>query len=197
MPKCSPEYMALVKTRTGLTPDKPWSSKFGINLPNVQEYEEWRVRAIELVEAVNEKVNFLADVKRARNDTESNERFLQWKAVVNEMQSLRNRVDALGNPAEASAESLLDLDMFWTSDTDEAIKISVDAVCLMEIVDAQLRELGAEPPPGVGSISPGGKPSSGGSVVGTLVALAVAGGVIYGVVRLSRGAAEAPAVEGV
>lgn len=182
MAKCSKKYLDLVRTRTGLTPEKPWTSILGINLPSMFEYEEWKSLAEELTEAAHRQFVYLGDLEARTSDGTHHP---HWNRLLGESQIVQQQTEALPSALLSAFDPT---EMSWKEDVEQAITASVDAACLLEKVDEAIDSYGVPvPSPGVTPKAPAQKPDRDGiGVLGMIGVLALAGAGVYGVIRYTR-----------
>lgn len=179
MPKCSKKYMALVVTRTGLTPEKPWTSILGINLPSVFEYEEWQLLAEELANEAWRHYVVLGDTETRAS---GGGHYPHWNRLREEANTMWAQFEELPKGPLVSFDIT---SISFKDDVEAAIKASVDAVCFMEKVDSAIVEYGVPvPEAGVTPKPPGKEPSREGiGLLGTVGVIAIAGAAVWGVVK--------------
>lgn len=187
MATCSPEYLALVRTRGGLTPEKPWSVFLGVDQPSSSEYSEWRALAVELSAEAHRRFAMLGDVELRLNETDPTHGFEQWNRYVKQIgegqpNSLPTRVDEL----PTSLVAVLDpTEMDLIPMTDRAIGLAVESACMLEELDRAIEGYGVTPP--ANGVSPKrASDSSGPGVLATIGFLTITGAAIGGAVWLSR-----------
>lgn len=176
----SKEYMALVKTSSGLTPERPYG-KLGVASPGA--YAEWRALAVDLSQRADERLTKLGDVEASRIAARTQTKFVKYnefglgaQGLVGDAHDLPTAFENVGPETLASAIS-------------SASRLAVDAAGLIEQIDYSMIYYGTQPPSlkmGLGA----DRPTNGGlGVLGTLGVFVVIGlatiGTIY-VVKRSR-----------
>ncbi len=164
---CSKKYRDLVVTTDGDTPENP----YGL-YPTPFDYEDWRALASRLL--IRTKVH-LDRLKDAEKNTEQT---VAYNGFVEEYNGLVERYEALPDPFFGT---------FHESDTRQSIglatTLSVDAVCLMEVVDKSLAAVGMKVPGEHAPVKPNTPPGETGTKLGLVL---LAGGVAYLLWRSSK-----------
>jgi hypothetical protein len=152
---CSADYMALVRTVSGLTPEDPYSvtSFLGVkfDVPNPGAYSEWRTLSIVISGKMYDHFVALGEVETARVQKGQQVGFPQWNAHVEEVNRIYNAALALPDSLEAIADT-----KWWSDHISDAEQISIDAACEMERLDYAMLEYKVTPP---------GLPKIGGAIV--------------------------------
>jgi len=180
---CSPEYLALVVTRSGHTPKEPFDSVLGMEIPpTLGVYGEWKDLAVELAEEMHNHLVALGDVETAKGT------YPKWNSFVEESNRIRAEADDLGSQFTEFFKELADGEFVLTGPIERAIRVSTEAVCLMEQIDEAIADYG-ETPPGIAAFhekkeTKKDKPSLG--FLGTVGILAITAGVAGGIYYLSR-----------
>lgn len=198
MAECSKEYLALVKTVSGLTPDNPYAvqSFLGVkfDVPNPGAYSEWRQLARVMATKMYDHFVALGEVETTRVQKGEQTGFPQWNAHVDEVNRIYNEAHALPDSFEAIADT-----KWWSDHIAEAEQVAIEAACEMERLDYAMLDYHVAPP-GLPTI-PGAKPPSPGMgfldtamVVGVVGVVGVA---VFYAIRASRksDAIAAPAQE--
>jgi len=184
---CSADYMALVRTVSGLTPENPYAttSFLGVkfDVPNPSAYSEWRTLVIVIAGKMYDHFVALGEVETARVQKGQQVGFPQWNAHVEEVNRIYNAAHALPDSLEAIVDT-----KWWSDHISEAEQIAIDAACEMEALDYAMLEYKVTPP---------GLPTIGGAIVprnpmGILEKVAIVGGValvgvgVFYAIRASR-----------
>lgn len=191
---CSADYMALVRTVSGLTPENPYTTEsfFGIKLEiaNPQAYGEWRQLARVLSEKTYERLVQLGEVETSKIQKGSQTGYPQWNAHVEEVNRLYNEAHELPDGFGAAVDT-----KWWSENIAGAEQVAIDSACELERLDYAILEYGVSPPglPAVGGAKPQpGKMGILGTAL-TLVGVAAAGVAVVYVIRASRKSTPAPA----
>jgi hypothetical protein len=183
--------MDLVVTQSGLTPEKPWRSLLGISTPSPLEYDEWKVKADDLVSAARKQFYYLGDVE---SRTSKGTHHPHWNALIDEFNEIQARAEELPGLIGLLFDPT-DPGLSHKNEVNDAVAVAVDAACFIEKVDLAIDAYGIEvPKPGVTPTAPALPPDKEGiGVLGFIGALTIAGGVLYGVVKYTQKDRAAPA----
>lgn len=189
MARCGKKYMSMVVTQSGLTPEKPWRSFLGINTPSIFEYDEWKVLALELSAAAHKQFRYLGEIEARVSDGAHHP---HWNRLLEESNSIQERAGELPDLIGLHFDPT-DPGLSHKNEVNDAVSVAVDSVCFLEKVDLAIDAYGVEvPTPGVTPKSPPEKTDREGmGFLGTVGVLAIAGGVVYGVVKYTNREEEA------
>lgn len=205
---CSKPYMDLVKTASGLTPDKPWRPLFGhFDLASTFEVLEWRDLAIKLRDDAFRRLYELGDVETAvldkRKVGEANyPSYEAMRAVYEPLNAKLNELREGIDPFDSSTlRDALDTEKWFRGSKDfisDLATLSTDIACLLEQIDSEIKKYGVTPRglPKIVSGGPGKTDGGGGmGILGTAAVLAAGIGAVYLAIVLSRRGSSAPAVK--
>lgn len=204
MATCSQAWMDLVKTSSGLTPDKPWRPLFGqFDIASTFEVIEWRDLAIRLRDDAFRRLYELGDVETAlkgqRKAGEAN--YPQYEAMRAIYEPLNAKLNELRQAIDPlDLHDAFDSEKWFKGSKDfisELATLSTDLACVDEQIYNEIKRYGITPRGMPVIVSGGtGKTDTGGGlgILGTLAVLGAAGAGIYLAIVLSRRAA-APAVK--
>lgn len=193
--------MALVKTASGHTPDRPWEPMLGIDFASTFDVIEWKDTAVRLRDLAFRKLYELGDVETAIAGTRkagepTYPRYEEMRALYEPLNAQVGGWDRLFDPFNFSSvftEEWVKGNKAMLADIANA---SVDLACLVERIDNEIQLYGVSPtsvvPPvtgGKGKTDPG---ADGMGILGTAAVLAAGIGAVWLGIAISRRTAPAP-----
>lgn len=193
---CSKEYMDLVKTASGYTPEHPWEPMLGVDFASSFDAIEWENTAERLRDQAFRKLYELGDVETAlagskKKGEQIYPRYEAMRALYDPLNAKVHEYQRIFDPINFSGLFNDDWAKGNKAMVGDIATTCVDLACLLEQIDGEIRLYGVTPTTVTPSVTGGkGKTDTGGSggmgILGTIATLGVAGGLVYLAIVLSR-----------
>lgn len=204
MATCSQAWMDLVKTSSGLTPDRPWQPLFGhFDVASTFEVIEWRDLAMRLRDDAYRRLYELGDVETALKEQRKvgEPNYPSYEAMREIYEPLNAKLNEIRQAMDPlDLHDAFDPEKWFKGSKDfisELATLSVDLACVDEQIYNEIKRYGITPRgmPKIVTGGPGKTDTGGGmGILGTLAVLGAAGAGIYLAIVLSR-RASTPAVQ--
>jgi hypothetical protein len=172
----SPAYKALAVTIDGYTLDNPYGS---FAIPS--DYAGWKLLAENIAGVLQDHYHHLGAIEQKIVDANPGAGFPEWNKYVDEKNAIMERVENLPSRfmASLSGGQLVDA-------IAKARDATQDSLCLLEQVDASIRNYGEKPKASPGAPTPKDPDTPSLGVLGTIGILTVTAAAFGGVIYVSR-----------